>query len=97
MEKGIVEDRRAHLRDPQQWQRKILKFIPRRFVSGIIPNSLWLLDSSTYVSSFVSLALNECHYFVSEAWVSLSASLISRSATLRGYHGDLRYPPPAAG
>jgi hypothetical protein len=36
--------------------------IPLRCASGIVPNSLWLLDSSTYVSSFVSLALNECHY-----------------------------------
>lgn len=36
--------------------------IPLRYASGIVPNSLWLLDSSIYSSNFAMLVFRESHY-----------------------------------
>ena len=36
--------------------------VPANCIGGIVPNSLWLLDSSTYSSNFAMLVFRESHY-----------------------------------
>ena len=51
---------------PKFQKRSTLKFdgriIPEAKPSGIVPNSLWLLDNSTYSSYFAALVFRESHY-----------------------------------